>query len=116
VSDDAGVDVAPRFVSVPPPVIPAAARGTGSYARIRVAVRVDVLGAVIDTKVRNAYMEEGASPTATGANPPTGLLAAFREAAQDAARKAKFQPAQKNGQPVISWGELTFEFGKKPGG
>jgi eukaryotic-like serine/threonine-protein kinase len=114
--DDAGEDVGAQLVSVPAPAIPAAAQGTGSYARILVAVRVDTTGRVVDTKIKNAYMEDGATAAGVIPDRPTGLLTAFRDAAQEAARKARFEPAQKNGKPVASWGELTFEFGKKRGG
>jgi serine/threonine-protein kinase len=107
--EDETEDVGAQLVSLPSPTMPDAAKGTGSYARILVAVRVDITGKVIDTRIKNSYMEEGSAA-------PQGLLPAFREAAQEAARKAKFDPAQRNGKPVASWGELTFEFGKKKSG
>jgi eukaryotic-like serine/threonine-protein kinase len=107
--EDDTEDVGAQLVSMAPPSMPEAAKGTGSYARILVAVRVDTTGKVVETRIKNSYMEDGSAA-------PTGLLPAFRDAAQEAARKAKFEPAQRNGKPVASWGELTFEFGKKRGG
>ena len=101
-------EVGAELLSVPPPAFPEAAQGTGAYARVLVAVRVDDRGAVIETRIKSANLE-GGGDAAT-------LSAAFREAAQQAARKARFEPAQRNGKPVASWGELTFEFGKRPGG
>jgi serine/threonine protein kinase len=107
--EDDTEDIGAQLVSLPSPSMPDAAKGTGSYARILVAVRVDITGKVVETRIKNSYMEDGSAA-------PTGLLPVFRDAAQEAARKAKFEPAQKNGKPVASWGELTFEFGKKKSG
>jgi serine/threonine protein kinase/outer membrane biosynthesis protein TonB len=112
VVDDSDVPV--QLLSTPPPSFPEAARGTGTYARIIIAVLVDANGAVSDAKVKNAYVEEGSDVAPAAAGP--SLVTAFREAALAAARKARFEPASKDGEKVKSWGELKFEFGKKPGG
>jgi len=116
--DDAGEDVGAQLLSMPSPEFPEVARGTGTYGRILVAVRIDESGNVTETRIKTAYVEEGVASSGTGPDPPThaSLSAAFREAAQQAARKARFEPAQKRGKPVASWGELNVEFGKKRGG
>jgi serine/threonine protein kinase len=108
-------DVEPaRLLSVPPPVYPEVAKGTGSYARILVAVLVDESGAVTEVKVKSAYVEAGSSQGSPSQQQTAPLSSAFRDAAMEAARQARFDPAMRNGKPVRMWGELNFEFGKKP--
>ena len=102
-------ETAARLLSVPTPTFPAAYKGTGTYARVLVAVRSDEIGKVVETRVKNTYVEDGTSALGPQAGGP-----AFRDAAQEAASKARFQPALRNGQPVASWMDLTFEFGKRP--
>jgi serine/threonine protein kinase len=112
--DDPDVDP-PQFLSAPTPVFPEAARGTHSYARIVVSVRVDEKGAVSEARIKEAYVEDGTPISPNQPPNPSPLISAFREAALEAARKARFEPASRNGAPVKAWGELKFEFGKKAG-
>jgi serine/threonine-protein kinase len=84
----------PEPVEFPKYTYPAAARGSGKTARLRVAVLVDENGKVIDAQVR-----EGDA---------SGL--GFNEAALDAARQVPYQPATRDGVPGKMWTELIFEF------
>jgi protein TonB len=100
-ADDAEIED-PRVISSPAPVYPEAARASGVYAMISVSVLVDETGKVIDAKVKGAFVDGGSGGD-------------FRKAALDAAWKARFDPATRNGVPIKMLGELTYEFGtKKP--
>lgn len=73
---------------------PAAARGSGRRANIRVGVLVDEEGKVLDAALRER---------------DTSNLG-FNEAALEAARKTRFQPATRDDLPGKMWTELIFEF------
>jgi len=73
---------------------PPAARGSGRRARVRVALLVSENGRVLDTLLAE--------------RDPSGL--GFNEIALDAARKARFQPATRDGLPGRMWTELVFDF------
>jgi TonB family protein len=73
---------------------PAAARGTGRRATVRVAVLVDEAGKVVDTRVR-----EG-----------DGTALGFDEAATEAVRRVPFWPATRDGVPGRMWTELILTF------
>jgi len=73
---------------------PAAARGTGLRADVRVAVLVDEKGQVIDARVRE------------GAPPDLG----FSETALAAAKRMSFQPATRYDVPGKMWTEVILEF------
>jgi protein TonB len=91
-----------QLTTAPALIYPETLEGTGTYAMVSVAVLVDENGAVVDAKVKGAFVDGSGG-------------AEFRKAALEAARKARFRPATKNGVPGKMWGELTFEFGtKKP--
>jgi TonB family protein len=94
---------APEPLSVPTPAYPEAARGSGTYAAVTLAIRVDESGGVKDVRVERSVVE-GSAPAAV-----------FETAALAAARRARFQPGRKRGSPVASWLQTTFEFGtRKP--
>jgi serine/threonine-protein kinase len=91
-----------RIISSPAAVYPESEIASGTYAMVSVSVLVDEKGAVVEAKIKGAYVDGGAG-------------AEFRKAALTAARQARFAPATRNGQPMKMWGELTYEFGtKKP--
>lgn len=73
---------------------PAAARGTGLKADVRLAVLVDERGRVIDARVRE------------GAPPDLG----FAETAIAAAKRIPFQPASRYDVPGKMWTEVILEF------
>ncbi|HXO21699.1 MAG TPA: TonB family protein [Thermoanaerobaculia bacterium] len=84
-----------EVTSMPAPVYPEAARGTGTRAHVVLGVLVDEKGAVVEVKVKSID------------TPGKG----FEEAARAAALQTRFRPATRNGVPGRSWGELTFDFG-----
>jgi TonB family protein len=86
----------PRVRVFPPYSYPAAARGSGRRATVRVEVLVDERGRVIETRLADASR--------------SGL--GFEEAAQAAARKAKFLPPTRDAIPGRMWTELRFAFGE----
>jgi TonB family protein len=63
-------------------------------AKVRVAVLVDENGNVVQTRIREGD--------------PSGL--GFNESAQEAARRARFLPATRDGVPGKFWTELIYEF------
>jgi TonB family protein len=73
---------------------PAAARGTGLKADVRLAVLVDERGRVIEARVRE------------GAPPDLG----FAETAIAAAKRIPFQPASRYDVPGKMWTEVILEF------
>lgn len=73
---------------------PAAARGSGKVARVRVRVLVDEEGRVIETALREA----------------DGSGLGFDEVALETARKTPFHPATRDEIPGRMWTELIFEF------
>lgn len=88
-----GVD-APEIRDWPTYSYPEAARGSGKKVSIRVGMLVDETGTVIDARIRE------------GKESSLG----FNEAAMEAARKARFFPATRDGVPGKMWTELLLEF------
>jgi TonB family protein len=83
----------PQFVSMPNPRYPEIAKRTNRAATVVVPILVDENGNVAQTK------------------PPAQKAGfGFDEAALDAARRASFRPATKNGVPVKMWMELSVVF------
>jgi TonB family protein len=80
-----------KAVSKPAPVYPPAARAAGITGTVVVRVLVD---------------ESGRVTTAEATNGPEPL----REAAEDAARMARFSPTLLSGAPVRVAGEVTYNF------
>ncbi len=90
-----GPDVSPPVpFDLPAYVYPEAARGSGRKVSVRIALLVDETGSVVDTRVR-----EGG---------PAGL--GFDEAALEAARRTRFQPAYRGDVAGRMWTELIFDF------
>jgi protein TonB len=80
-----------KAISLPTPAYPAAAKAVGAKGSVSVQVLIDENGNVV-------------SASATGGNP---LL---RQAAEGAARRAKFRPTELSGQPVKVSGVITYVF------
>ena len=92
VTPGAGVS-RPVFVAMPNPRYPEIAKRTNRQATVVVPILVDENGAVIQVK------------------PPAQKAGfGFDDAALDAARRATFRPATKNGVPVKMWMELSVQF------
>ncbi|HEX2466132.1 MAG TPA: TonB family protein [Thermoanaerobaculia bacterium] len=88
---EAGV-VCLKAVNVPAPAYPAAARARRLSASVVVMALVDERGRVIQTRI------------------DSGSFPFFNEAATNAAERATFQPATRQGVPGRSWARLTFNF------
>jgi TonB family protein len=86
-----GVELNSRAKSLPAPVYPAAARTARASGAVNVKVEIDKQGKVI-------------SATAVSGHP---LL---RQAAEQAALEAKFNPLLLSGQPVSVSGVLVYKF------
>lgn len=84
----------PVPLDIPAYSYPAAARGSGRTANVRVRVLVDENGRVLEAEVRE----------------PDGSVYGFDEAALTAARQVVFQSATRDGIPGKMWTELIFEF------
>ncbi len=84
----------PEIQALPSPVYPQAAKGSGRKVTIRLAVLVDETGQVIDARIR-----EGDK---------SGL--GFEEAALEAAKKARYFPATRDGVAGKMWTDLELIF------
>ncbi len=82
----------PKVVSKPTPKYPELARKAGLEGRVVLKVFVDKQG-----NVKDAILLKGVSK-------------ALNEAAENAAYKAKFKPAENNGQPVGVWIAFYYNF------
>jgi protein TonB len=80
-----------KATSLPAPAYPAAARAVNAGGAVNVQVTIDEQGNIV-------------SASAVSGHP---LL---RQAAQEAARNAKFAPTQLNGAPVTVTGVLVYNF------
>jgi TonB family protein len=81
-----------KAIQVPTPSYPAAARARRLTANVVVMALVDERGRVIQTRI-----ESGSFPF-------------FNEAATDAAERATFKAATRQGVPGRSWARLSFKF------
>lgn len=80
-----------KAVSKPVPAYPAEARAAGVRGTVSVSVEVDVNGRVTSADARSG--------------PPM-----LREAAEEAAREARFAPTRVAGEAVRVWGTVTYHF------
>jgi TonB family protein len=81
-----------KALQVPTPHYPNTARARRLSANVVVMALVDERGRVIQTRV------------------DSGSFAFFNDAAVEAAKRATFQPATRQGVPGRSWARLTFKF------
>lgn len=87
------VDVQPRAIGKVEPVYPPEARRRNQEGSLKLMVRIDDLGRVQSAEVVEAH--------------PAGM---FEEAALDAFRKARFQPALRDGRPVRMQAYIRMDF------
>lgn len=80
-----------KAISLPPPAFPDMARRAGSYGTVEVEVVIDINGKVISAKA-------------------TSGPALLRQAAEMAARIARFNPTLLSGQPMRVSGVITYNF------
>ncbi|MET0792970.1 MAG: TonB family protein, partial [Polyangiaceae bacterium] len=93
---DATALVPPKLVETVEPVYPEAKRASGEGASVALTLTIDRTGQVSDVAV-----VESAGPE-------------FDEAASNAARALRFEPAQKDGQAIVAKIRYTFEFKLAP--
>ncbi len=86
--------VRPQLVSLPKPEYPPIARRLRVAGEVVVSVLVDETGRVVDSRLDKRVRQD------------VGL----NEAALDAARRARFRPATKNGVRVKMWTTISFPF------
>ena len=96
-------------VDLPLPSYPEAAKAKNLSGKISVLVRVDTEGNVV--LVENITGPGAICPSVTRPD-----VVALRNAAADAARKAKFQPGTQNGRSITSnvWVDYNFEAPNSP--
>ena len=91
-TEDAAALVPPKLVQSAEPTYPEAKRASGEAASVVLTLSIDHTGHVTDVVVA-----ESAGPE-------------FDEAASNAARELVFEPAQKNGEPVLAKIRYRFDF------
>jgi TonB family protein len=91
--DDPGVQE-PEIQIFPAYSYPAAAKGSGRKATVRIAVLVDERGQVIESRIQDGDR--------------SGL--GFEQTALDAAKRARFLPPLRDHLPGKMWAELLFSF------
>lgn len=84
----------PQRISVPTPTYPIAARRAGEEATVIVKVRVGKDGRVLEAQL------------ASDKSFPFGL----DDAALEAAREARYEPATRDGEPIEMWTSLVLSF------
>lgn len=85
---------APELPEFPAFAYPEAAKGSGRKVRVEISLLVDEEGRVIESRIQD--------PDSSGLG--------FDQTALEAARKARFLPATRDGIPGKMWTELIFEF------
>lgn len=95
----------PEVANLPIPDYPEAAKRSGLAGKVTVLVSIDENGRV--TSVDSVTGPDWVCPSVTRAD-----VVALRNAAGDAAMKATFTPASKNGKPQKSTWQLNYQFGK----
>ncbi len=83
------VDSPPRVIHAPPVIYPFSAMSKGLKGRVFVSIRVGVDGKATNIKAKRAE--------------PPEVLDAFRDAAEEAVAKYRFEPARLGGEAVPVW-------------
>ena len=97
-----------KAISLPKPEYPAEAKKAGIEGRVYVDVEVDETGNVISA--RAARINESVRNNSTDEAAPSAAELALLEAAESAAREARFSPTQLGGQPVKVSGRIVYNF------
>jgi TonB family protein len=98
-----------RAISLPKPPYPEEARKDGAEGPVSVTVTIDEEGKVIEAKAAAEYKVAG-TVNDNGEPEMKAIHPALREAAETAARAAKFSPAKLSGQPVKITGTIVYNF------
>jgi outer membrane biosynthesis protein TonB len=102
---DISGDAPVKAIAIPRPVYPAEAKATGLVGRLAVNVNIDEKGTVSLTKDPVV----GPDFVCPGIDSPD--VVALRKAVSDAALKATFTPAMKDGKPKATTRWLSYNFG-----
>ena len=97
--------IPPKIIDISKPEFPQAAKDAGVNGQVFIVVLVDKKGKVT---VKDVF-----GPNAPCSNLDDPLVAAVRESAIEATKKATFQPAQLRGKPIDMGFQLTYDFDSK---
>jgi TonB family protein len=98
-----------KAISLPKPVYPEAARAAGTGGSISVNVLIDESGTVISAEA-DPYDQRGRFDSDGGKREEVEADISLREAAEAAARLARFAPTRLGGQPVQVKGRIVYNF------
>ena len=98
-----------KAISLPKPPYPEEAKKDGAEGRVSVIVTIDEEGNVIEAKAAAEYKVAG-TVNDNGEPEMKPIHPALREAAETAARAAKFSPTKLSGQPVKVTGTIVYNF------
>lgn len=98
-----------RAISLPKPPYPEEAKKDGAGGPVSVTVTIDEEGNVIEAKAAAQYKVAG-TVNDNGEPEMKPIHPALREAAESAAKAAKFSPTKLSGQPVKVTGTILYNF------
>jgi TonB family protein len=98
-----------KAISLPKPDYPEDAKKDGAHGPVTVTVTIDEEGNVIEAKAASEYKVAG-TVNENGEPEMKPIHPALREAAESAARAAKFTPVKLSGQPVKVIGMIVYAF------
>lgn len=98
-----------KAISLPKPAYPEEAKKDRAEGPVSVTVTIDEEGNVIEAKAANEYKVAGTA-NESGEPEMKPIHPALREAAETAAKAAKFSPTKLSGQPVKVTGTIVYNF------
>lgn len=98
-----------KAINLPKPAYPADAREAKAEGPVGVRITIDEAGNVISAEADLVDFRESIGD-GTAATEHQAIHPALREAAENAAREAKFSPTFLNGQPVKVSGRIVYNF------
>jgi TonB family protein len=98
-----------RATSLPKPLYPEEAKKDGAEGPVSVTVTIDEEGHVIEAKAAAEYKVAG-TVNDNGEPEMKPIHPALREAAETAARAAKFSPTKLSGYPIKVTGTIVYNF------
>lgn len=98
-----------KAISLPKPPYPEEAKKDRAEGPVSVTVTIDEEGNVIEAAAATEYKVAG-TVNENGEPEMRPIHPALREAAESAAKMAKFSPAKLNGQPVKVTGTIVYNF------
>lgn len=98
-----------KAISLPKPAYPDDAKKDGAEGPVSVTVTIDEEGTVIEATAATEYKVAG-TVAENGEPEMRPIHPALREAAESAAKMAKFSPTKLSGQPVKVTGTIVYNF------